>query len=103
MPFLSYELLHANTAASLMQVLEFGGIDTNRDLCERSVANNAFARLQEREKKKTASAGKGNLFHRKGKVAGGKQELRDETNAMIWRLAAPVYQQAVALVTAFGS
>ena len=104
-----YEDLRRDTEAGLLQMLEFLGIEGDRDLIRRAIQNNSLRAMREKEEKaKTSGAtlGKGTLlrkhrldredarFVRSGSVGGWRGKLSDSQINMVTAYASSVLVRA---------
>jgi hypothetical protein len=97
-----YEDLRKDTEPGLVEMLNFLGIDRDRDLIRRAIENNSLRAMREKEekaKKSGATLGKGTLlrkhnvdredarFVRSGSVGGWRSKLSDAQIAMVTKYA----------------
>ncbi len=97
-----YEDLRRDTETGLLEMLEFLGIDGDRDLIRRAIENNSLRNMREKEEKAKnsgATLGRGTLlrkhrvdkedarFVRTGSVGGWREKLSDAQIEMVTRYA----------------
>jgi hypothetical protein len=88
---LSYERLHAEPVAALLDVCRFLGWAEDPDVCQRAVDHHQFRNCRAEAK---ARFGAENAFYRRGETHGFRDELDERTIALLDRTAAPVYDRA---------
>jgi len=104
-----YEDLRRDTETGLLEMLDFLGINGDRDLVRRAVENNSLRAMREKEdraKKSGATLGKGTLlrkhrldredarFVRSGSVGGWREKLSDTQIDMVTRYASQALVRA---------
>jgi hypothetical protein len=97
-----YEDLRKDTEPGLLEMLNFLGIERNRDQVRKAIENNSLRAMREKEEKAKnsgATLGKGTLlrkhnldredgrFVRSGSVGGWREKLSQEQNEMVTRYA----------------
>jgi hypothetical protein len=97
-----YEDVRKDTESALVEMLNFLGIERDRDLIRRAIENNSLRAMREKEekaKKSGATLGKGTLlrkhnveredarFVRSGSVGGWRAKLSDTQIAMVTKYA----------------
>lgn len=101
--FLSYQSLYRQPVSTLMGVFQFCGLNANPTMCRQAATNLEFNKLKSSHakviEKVRQQGGIEGEFFRKGKPGMGKEELSEESIALIQEQAVPLYQQALELET----
>lgn len=89
---LSYEQLSETPVQLLLDLCDWLDYPVEPGQAERAVEHQRFKKLQQKEA--VGAADKQKLFFRKGKVGGGKEELREATVERIRRRSEALLQRA---------
>ena len=96
-----FEEMRRNTEETLVQVLDFLGVDVDRRVVTEAIANNTLKKMQEKEQKSpqlsnTAPNPNGSeesRFIRSGSIAGWRNRLTAEQSRLIEDKAGPVLER----------
>jgi hypothetical protein len=94
---LSYERLHAEPAAAILDACRFLGWNADLAMCERAAVHHDFSRCQAEHKTRLGAE---SPFYRRGETHGFAAELAAGTIAFLQEHAEPAYQRAEQLAQA---